>query len=86
MLRPFEEPFSIHVAHTQPLAMAAPERAEPPMWAAGVTLSLTGVPKAERAAIQQLLEGAGGRYGRRSTTRRRRRRCHRRRPTASCPH
>ncbi len=42
--------------------MDGPQRQEEP-WAAQVVLSVTGVPKAERAAIQELVERAGGRSG-----------------------
>lgn len=41
--------------------MEALERQQGPPWAAHVVLSVTGVPKAERTAIQALVERAGGR-------------------------
>ena len=42
--------------------MDGPQQQQEPPWAAQVVLSVTGLPKADRAAIQELVERAGGRY------------------------
>ncbi|PRW59970.1 BRCT domain DNA repair [Chlorella sorokiniana] len=42
--------------------MEGPQPQREPPWAAEIVLSLTGVPKAERATIQELVERSGGRY------------------------
>lgn len=39
----------------------ADDQGGPAGWAAGVLLSVTGVPREQRSLVQQLIEAAGGR-------------------------